>query len=397
MDLGDLPGELLTEIARRLPCRADLVALTAALRRPIAPPAPHPALPWLLVPHSSPPVLAPGEARTARFACIGCGGPHDLRVPEEFAAGRFFGSYPPGWVFLAGAQDSEHALINLYTRTRALLPDFLFLAEDATRQRRRMVMVAAALSAKPLDPGEICFGAAIVGTPFDSDINNGAPVFALWVLNRTACDERPVAHGFRIAVAAGLQQQNLVLEDVVYHRGAFYFLTSEEQVVAVHVVVDDHDQRLLARQQVIEHRRAANPQGVLVSGRYLVASHGEWAMLVRFHLAGVGGRVPGPAMRVVMYGGQIHHGDAFRTWTEAPAESLRGLIVFAARGCSSSFEDPDGLYKLNPVVRYLDDRDARDMRIIVEKNPRLRDYRCNDTPGFGWPPAAYHLYRIWVD
>ena len=254
MDLGDLPGELLTEIARRLPCRADLVALTAALRRPIAPPAPHPALRWLLVPHSSPPVLAPGEARTARFACIGCGGPHDLRVPEEFAAGRFFGSYPPGWVFLAGAQDSEHALINLYTRTRALLPDFLFLAEDATRQRRRMVMVAAALSAKPLDPGEICFGAAIVGTPFDCDINNGAPVFALWVLNRTACDERPVAHGFRIAVAAGLQQQNLVLEDVVYHRGAFYFLTSEEQVVAVHVVVDDHDQRLLARQQVIERQ-----------------------------------------------------------------------------------------------------------------------------------------------
>ncbi|KAF6997700.1 hypothetical protein CFC21_013902 [Triticum aestivum] len=326
------------------------------------------------------------------FVCIGCGGPHHLRVPEEFAAGRFFGSYPPGWVFLAGAQVSEHALINLYTRARLLIPDFHTMTGDATRQPRQMVMVAAALSAEPLAPGKACFGAAIVHTL------GGAPVFALWALVRAARHERPVAHGFHITVGegAGAGHQQLFLEDVAYHRGAFYFLTRQEQLVAVHVV--DGGERLLARQQLIEHRRPANPQGLLVSGRYLLASRGGWTMVVRYHWPPLpGDREPGPARRLTMYRGEIHHGDAFTTWMELQPESLQGLLVFAARGCSRLIEDPSGLHNLPAGVRYLDDRDARDMDMIQGGDPSLRHYRCNDTCGFGWPPAAIHFYATWVN
>ncbi|KAM0843093.1 hypothetical protein ACQ4PT_057939 [Festuca glaucescens] len=130
----DLPADVLTEIARHLPCPVDRLDMSRtchdwwfAVQRP---PPPR-QLPWLLLPDTTTsPVRWLGKTRRVSFYCIlGNGDTHNLRIGEDTSNARFFGTYDGGWLMLARGQTDRHMLLNLHTDRRLFLPDHVYCVE----------------------------------------------------------------------------------------------------------------------------------------------------------------------------------------------------------------------------------------------------------------------------
>ena len=402
--LQSLPGEVLTEIARRLTCQSDLAAMAEAVGGPISLPVPRPPVPWLMMPARFVADLPPGIPPTVSLLCLTCRGrsfmvhrhglEHRLRLPADFNGGRMFGTYQGGWVFLAVGQQFGHAAVNIFSGTRLLFPDYVVVADNTVRP---MVLIAAALSAEPLGHHGACLAAAIGHVGGFVPDGNRPPQFALWRVDGAALDQRPLARGFDVEDAGAGLQEELVLEDVAWYNGVLYLLTSREDLVAVHVGAEG--QVLVAHQQLIRCRRAAerHHHRQRVVARYLVISRGELCLVVRYTIDDP--RVPrrwrdvGGATRLTIYRRVTEEGVT--TWTPLPGDELTGRLVFVGRGCSRSMDLdhlPSSMRNLREGIHYLDDRDARDMSIIRAEDPDQRRYRRDNQCAFGWPPLDHHLY-----
>ncbi|XP_047065663.1 uncharacterized protein LOC124673673 [Lolium rigidum] len=360
----DLPSDLLTEIACRLPCLIDRLGMSRTCRDwwlAVKRSSPPRQLPWLLLPD---PTTSPVNTGSVSFYCVlgkGNGDTHNLRIGEDTGNARFFGSYDGGWILLAHGQTDRHMLLNLHTDRRLFLPDHVYYVSPEGGAVLTPVSTTILVATFSSPPGQNtqCFGAAII----DSTWGVCRPQLAFWSMEVCGV-RRPVAMGFMKSLCEPWSRP----EDVIYHRGAFHFLTDAE-----HVVVYD----IFELQEVEE----GGPRGsTSVRARYLVESRGELLMVMRY--AG-----NSPAWFPHTGGFQVYQATQLPTgasqvqlaWTEL--HSLDGRMLFVARGCSRSYEVADfpgsafgeGIY-------FLDDRKSNDIEMVslaAHAAPR-RWYTCSD-------------------
>ncbi|XP_051212397.1 uncharacterized protein [Lolium perenne] len=397
----DLAADLLTEIARLLPCRVDRLGMSmtchdwwlAANRLP-----PPRQLPWLLLPDTT---TSPMNIRRVTFCCVlakGSGDTHSLRIGEDTGNSRFFGSYDGGWILLAHGQTDHHMLTNLHTNRRLFLPDCVYYVSPVGGAILNPVSTTILVATFSSPPGQDtqCFGAAII----DSTWGVCRPQLAFWSME-VASDRRPVAMGFLKSLCEPWSRP----EDVIYHRGAFHFLTDAEHVVVYDIfkLQEVEEGRGICLRIGARHHEYLM-QGVprsstSVMARYLVESRGELLMVARYvgnsptWFPHTGGFQVYQATQLPTSTGQVQ-----LAWTEL--HSLDGRMLFLARGCSRSYEVADfpgsafgeGIY-------FLDDRKSYDIdmvSLVAHAAPR-RWYTCSDNGMCRWVQGEPRLqvFRRW--
>ncbi|CAL4901743.1 unnamed protein product [Urochloa decumbens] len=317
---ANLPADLVAEIARCLPCVADRVQAARACRTWLQGVlmGPYPLqLPWLLLPHQSAAALPPGATRTASFFCVLCNRTHRVAVPNHTGGARFFGAYPGGWLFLAYGQSCGHGLINLRTREGLDLPDEA-IGWGGLASRHPIFIRVAILSAQPAAPLEGCVAAAIV-TDLTPRYFFGPPRITLW----------------RMGSRLGSCLFQFEAEDVIYHDGAFHFLSDEGDLLVCWP--EFQDEAPLERLQVRQEIRSMQGYVLNNGARYLVESRGELLMVLRVQPP----EEVTSQFRVfrIMQEQAPDDDQAHDVWTELPA--LDGRMLFVGRGCSRSFEAAD--------------------------------------------------------
>ncbi|CAL4901741.1 unnamed protein product [Urochloa decumbens] len=326
---ANLPADLVAEIARCLPCVADRVraarACRAWLQGVLMDPCPL-QLPWLLLPYQSAAALPPGATRTASFFCFLCNRIHRVAVPDDTGDARFFGAYPGGWLFLAYGQSRRHGLVNLRTQESLDLPDEAFTLGGSASQHP--VFIRAAVLSAPPDPLEGCIAAAIV-TDLTPEYLVGPMHITLWRM--------------RSRLASCLFQFDA--EDVIYHDGAFHFLSHGGDLVICWPEFQDE-----APLEGLHVRRKFQgmPGGYVLNAgaHYLVECRGELLMVVRVQTH----QEVTSEFKVLRI--TQDDDDAHDVWTELPA--LDGRMLFVGRGCSRSFETAD-FPGFHEGVYFLDD------------------------------------------
>ncbi|KAF0927040.1 hypothetical protein E2562_029261 [Oryza meyeriana var. granulata] len=280
--LSGLPTKVLLMINDRIPClvqRRRLAQACPAIRNAIRSQQQQPAsrqLPWILLPRADGP----------SFSCVlrGCDtNSHDVDVPADARAVRYFGTYEGGCVSAAPkAQTDGHTLLNIRTHQRFGIPDVVNLG-GALNFDIRTAIVAATLSSPP--EHEHCVVAAICCFA-PRQLVRGPCVRAFWHLGH------PVPMNNDEAATAAFTGPNL--EDVIHHDGAFHFLTDEEDLPVFEPLVHD-DGRLemisIGTRRFGHHRHYDGDAHI----RYLVESREQLLMVVRLtpHL-----RQPMAAFRV---------------------------------------------------------------------------------------------------
>ncbi|KAL5202173.1 hypothetical protein ABZP36_013125 [Zizania latifolia] len=374
MDKSRKKDDVLRIIHRLLSCLVDRRRMGQVCRswRAAVAPQQHPPqrpLPWILVPSVGGPT----------FSCAlgGCA-THDFLVPDDALSARYFGAYGDGWLFLAFGQIKGHALLNLRTNQHFDLPDVVGLEMLAHRYRVHIVMLAVTLSSPP--EHEDCVAAAISSLwPLDPRIH------AFWRMER---DVAVMATSVDGVVGP-------ILEDVIHHNGAFYFLTREEDlhVFAVSEFHEYDDGELkIPPMDIRLFRNGQRYYGENVVARYLVESGGHLLMVVRF----VNIRDWPPttwAFRVFemmeLPQEATNNEVTFKyAWNELA--SLDGRMLFLARGCSRSYEvvDYPGL-EFNDGVYFLDEG-----RLQLGDRTSITDraYPCRDNGK--WMAAADAVPRV---
>uniref|UniRef100_A0ACD5YCM9 Uncharacterized protein n=1 Tax=Avena sativa TaxID=4498 RepID=A0ACD5YCM9_AVESA len=411
----DLPTDLLTEIARRLPCFVDRFYMSWAchdwwfvVQRP---PSPR-QLPWLLLPDPTtmPHHLLPGTGNTRKvsFYCLLCNtDTHNIHIRHAIGGARFFGSYDGGWLLLAHGQTNGHTLLNLHTDRCLFLPDHAICVQAPVGRVVHppavvsIAILAATFSSTPR-PTERCFGAGIVDT--SNKLN--CPQIALWRMEG-AVDRHPVAMSL-------MGNYGGRFEDVIYHQGAFRFLTDAEDIFVYDVSKfqeDEEGKKIWSelggnRQYFLQGPpRSSNGR---VTARYLVESRGELLMILRL-VRWVRRTWAFEVYRVTQH--LNSDGLVQPTWTEL--SSLDGRILFVARGCSRAYEVADfPCFAFEEGIYFLDDRNSNDVVAMsrhgilgrhtssgngcVEQDP-FRGYTCCDNGRCRWVEGmpGMNLFRLW--
>uniref|UniRef100_A0ACD5YZV8 Uncharacterized protein n=1 Tax=Avena sativa TaxID=4498 RepID=A0ACD5YZV8_AVESA len=409
----DLPIDLLAEIARHLPCFVDRFYMSWSchdwwfvVQRP-----PNPRqLPWLLLPDPTTVPLhllpGPGNTRRVSFYCLLCNRDnHNIHIRHEIGDAFFFGSYDGGWILLAHGQTNRHTLLNLHTDRRLFLPDYVICVQAPMGGVVLppvvvpIAILAATFSSTPR-PTARCFGAAIVDTL--DEINR--PQLAFWRMEG-ASDRHPVAMGF-------MENFRGRFEDVIYHQGAFRFLTDDDDIFVYDVFKFQEDEEGIWSEVGVNRQyfsqgspRRSNGQ---VTARYLVVSRGE-ILMVRRLIRWVRRTWAFEVYRVTQHLNST--GVVQLTWTEL--SSLDGRILFVARGCSRAYEVSDFHgFRYGEGIYFLDDRNSNDVVAMSHhgivgrhtssgnrcvEQETFRGYTCNDNGRCRWVEGkpGMNLFTCW--
>ncbi|KAJ1262746.1 hypothetical protein BS78_09G133600 [Paspalum vaginatum] len=372
-----LPRGALRKVLAHVPCEADRTSVALACRswmEALAPlqdkddPLPlPPQLPWLLLP------LPGGPA----FSCLYRGGDasgiHRIRVPDDARSARYFGSYDGRWLFVATTSTrtrymiaDDHVLLNLRTGARCSVPRefrpelFCFRPSQPAASRVMSVLVAT-LSSAP--DGDRCVGAAIVlCAPFD---DRSRRQITFWRM------------GHQLAMPPSDLMAGGEPEDVVYHDGAFLFLTAGEHlfvcrpVFGQNGVLQSVDKGLRFIQQH-EYREYDQQPHV----RYLVESRGELLMVVKSSPGwtwseGRWSRTWTFTVFRMTQRQMLHPGHMLYAWTMVSA--LDGRTLFVGHGSSRSYEVAD-FPGFQDGIYFLDDKNNYNLGRINQNEP----YTCSD-------------------
>uniref|UniRef100_A0A0E0HHD4 KIB1-4 beta-propeller domain-containing protein n=1 Tax=Oryza nivara TaxID=4536 RepID=A0A0E0HHD4_ORYNI len=358
--------EVLRELYRRIPCEIDrhyarrvCHSWRAALAR-LQPPAPHPQVPWLLLPETNEHGLT--------FSCVlsECRA-HRFFLPSGARRARYFGSYDGAWLFLAvdgrGAQAQDHLLVNLNNFQYLDLPNAILLHnwyEPDKLDLKKVAIVAAALSRPPTERG--CVVAGII-EPFLS-----AHRVAFWRMGDRVISPQP-------AWPLPLEEVEDILHYTFNRNGreheAFLVLTTEENVLVCEPRFHGSSVQVLSN-LVRFIPRGSDGQPVLA--RYLVESRGEVLMVVRL---GSAIQYDPSAEEFRVFERRDFNDGKFNCIWNSMSE-LEGRMLFVGRGCSRSYEAADG--PAMEGVYFLDDRSFRDpiFHDPYEQPIFRRANRCSD-------------------
>ncbi|XP_051212195.1 uncharacterized protein [Lolium perenne] len=401
----DLHGDLLTEIARRLPCPVDRRNMLMVchdwwlgVRQPQLPRQ----LPWLLLPETTTsPVPSPCRMRRVSFYCvISNGETHNLRIGEDTGNSRFFGCYDGGWLMLARGQTNGHMLLNLHKDQRLFLPNHVYCVASVAMgggvRAAMSISILAATFSSPPERDTPCFGAAII----DSPCSTRCPQLAFWSME-VANVRPPAAMGFMETLCGSSSR----LEDVIHHKGAFHFLSNLEHVVVYDISKLKENERgtgacLGINAHHYEYLVQGGPRSSRsIRGRYLVESDGELLMVVRFvgdhprWSPHTGGFQVYQATQSLTGAGLVQH-----AWTEL--HSLDGRMMFVGRGCSRSYNVADFPgSSFGEGIYFFDDRNSNDiamMSLYAHVTPRRR-YTTSDNGRCRWVEGEprVQVFRRW--
>uniref|UniRef100_A0A0E0HIN3 KIB1-4 beta-propeller domain-containing protein n=2 Tax=Oryza TaxID=4527 RepID=A0A0E0HIN3_ORYNI len=380
----EVPAYLLHEITRHIPCKVDRLRALVVNRswrtslQALPPPPLPPQLPWLLRPSAGGP----------NFSCLLSGADelsvHRVRVPADLRHARYFGSYDGGWLFLASRQTSGHMLFNIRTEQCLFLPDTVprpWSSDDFP-----MIMLAATVSSPPSrgtdDP---CIGAAIVHcTPFITDSRQ----ITFWRMgSHMAIPSIPPDHQFDVVSNQFVVEE---MEDVIYHKGAFHFVTKLKNVfvcrLALHqadLVVDHREWLMFAPQDDLGYPRP------VATARYLVESREQLLMVLKC-TCNLPGWPPLVFSVFEMTHVQAPAGAPQYVWTPVP--TLVGRMLFVGHGCSRSYElanfpgFQEGIY-------FLDDLQFYSVSRIVQ----YQEYLCFDNGKYTLGPPHVVSRCFWPD
>lgn len=196
----------------------------------------------------------------------------------------------------------------------------------------------------------------------------GPRQFALWRLGDGVAVDG--------AMAPDALNLNAEVEDLIYHDGAFRFLTSRGAII-VCMPVFYPDGKLQSTSESLLPIWQPERLRELVHARYLVESRGKLLMVVRFtpspHLHTSELQVFEIVKEVSSFAGIE---EVVPSWRELG--SLDGRIIFVARGCSRSYELGDlGLKGLEEGIYFLDDSTFYDEPMMF-RSAKDRCYPCND-------------------
>ncbi|KAF0924302.1 hypothetical protein E2562_010002 [Oryza meyeriana var. granulata] len=367
-----LSDNVLYGIFRRVPCEVDRLhagrvchSWRAALAK-LNLPAPHPPVPWLLLPET--------DEHGLTFSCVlsECR-THPFFLPHSARRTRYFGSYDGAWIFLAvdgqGDEAQDHVLVNLHSFQFLDLPNAIpvFCFE---KDLENIAIVAATLSRPPTEQG--CIVAGIIELSL-------SPVrrIAFWRMG-----DRMVSHRFW---AVWPPEE---VEDLLYYNDGgvecFLFLTQEEDV-RVCAEPNFHE----ANVQLFSNLSRFKPRGSdgqPVLARYLVQSRGVVLMVVR--LGSPIQHEPAASEFRVFERKYLNDGKFRNIWSGL--SELDGRMLFVGRGCSRSYEATDG-YPGMEGVYFLDDR-SFDEPIFHDPD---HAYRCGDNSK--WSEAAIRLDRCFPE
>lgn len=375
---AELPSDIVAEIARRLACLADRVHMStmcrgwrAGWRAASRLPPRTPQLPWLLLPYRRTRILPPHIARRASFFCVLCSDTHRVRVMPDTGGARYFGSYDGGWLFLAHGQANGHALINLHSDRRILLPDVRVWDWQAVPSPKPMVILAATLSSPPV-PFDRCVGAAII-------VTTDLPPIMFWRMgHQMEVELSPTA----LAIAF----TSLEPEDVIYYNGAFHFLTQGENVLVFTPEFGEELVSLEIRGARLCFLAPEHQYDQYVDARYLVESRGELLMVVRC--------TPHPGLPTSLFRVfqmtrlEMPDGEVRYSWTEL--HGLDGRMLFVRRGCSRSFEVAD-FPEFKDGVYFSDEGTCYNVWMMFDDHSD-RQYTCSDNGNWSEPPPHAHRW-----
>jgi hypothetical protein len=333
-----VPDTILIRVSAFLRCRADRVHMACVNRhwhaavtglrlghppplvRRVRPPVP-PQLPWLIFPSIEEPTFYSPLGRRH----------HRLRgLPPDVRRARFCGSGAGGWLLLALNSRHEHALYNLNSDLRILLPQEL---EYPTGTVLPLVVRAATLSDSTFRIAAIVL------------VGDGSTA-AFWNVGR----ERWFSKGDLLGVT---------LQDVIFYGGGFFFITSHEDVIMFQPTESPDGNVDVARVDYFMEQReddaACFVGGMGTTRRYLAESRGRLLMVVRYIYQETGTQMFRVfAFRIMDTVGNVEMPRA--TWDDL-GRQLDGRMLFLGPGCSRSFEVAhyDGFQDQESMVFFLDE------------------------------------------
>ncbi|KAJ1289467.1 hypothetical protein BS78_02G166400 [Paspalum vaginatum] len=357
----NLPDDVLRKILARIPCKVDryrIALVCPAWRRVIdrlrlTPPRP---LPWLMLPSRY-------SDGSTRVACVlsGCRVHDYLTVTPP--GWRCFGSHDGAWLFLYFHQPRRHhVLLNVRTGEARLLMLPAMVRTLNGFGPFDMVVHAAALSAPPDDPR--CIAAGIFTAcvyPDDPPPGPGPGAqprgygVALW------------GHRSRRGLAREIwadepRQEHMSAEDVVYHNGAFHFVTTANHIRLCSPTLDQNGLPYLRLGAGWVVRRFEPIVGIYdIRARYLVKSREELLLVLRF-MPRPSAQPWTPAFKVFQATQLLQNTNDLRSpeyrWSWSELHALGGRMLFVGRGCSRSYETDqypgfhDGIYFLDDDALY---------------------------------------------
>uniref|UniRef100_A0A0D9WJ60 KIB1-4 beta-propeller domain-containing protein n=1 Tax=Leersia perrieri TaxID=77586 RepID=A0A0D9WJ60_9ORYZ len=399
---ADLAAGVLLEIVSRIPCETDRIHMSRVChpwRQALAkldPPPPPPArpLPWLVLPNST---GGGGGGAAPTFSCVlsGCRN-HPFHLLEGAHEARYFGSYDGAWLFLAvGGRAQRHVLLNLnYGRVRDIfeLPDLARINPENPNDRA-MAIVAATLSCKPTVKG--CIAAGIIdSSPF---------LYAEGLVNRRIAfwriGDQVVLPNIWMMPDEEFWGSSLTRhDDLIYHKGAFLFLSQQEDILALEeppVFCDDGVQLFAETMSFLPRLHDDDEIIETVLARYLVVSRDKLLMVVRISNQRrrwltsesdddvVAQHLPTSKFRVFQKK-EFNKGEKDEPAQDPPnqfkyywseLEKLEGRMLFVGRGCSRSYEVENG-YPGMEGVYFLDDQIFHEP--IIGNDANEVPYLCSD-------------------